>query len=99
MADDAADCAFAPDQDGLDIAAILVWYHVGNEAGAAGEIHRLDIVTGAVEQVGGARVDLREMRLDQRVVGRGKAAQQVVERAVANLDRRAVSRMHQKSSI
>src|SRR5712671_4593510 len=94
LADDTADRAFATDQDGLDVAAVLVGNHVGDEPGAAGKMHDLDIVAGAVEQVAGLALVLCEVGGEQRVVGIAQSAQQIIERTLARLGGRFWPRQH-----
>jgi len=69
FADNAADGALATDQNGLDVAPVLVGHQIGGETGAAGEVHDLDAIAGIVKQAVGVRFLLRQMRRDQRKVG------------------------------
>ena len=69
LADDAADGAFAADQNGLDVAAVLVRHQIGDKARAAGKMHDLDVVAGTVKQVPRIGLAWRQMRRDQRKVG------------------------------
>src|SRR6266566_1714216 len=78
FADDAADGALAPDQDGFDVAAVLIGDQKSRKAWPTGEMNGIDIVAGTVEQVVGAGLLMREMRRDQSKIGRAQPTKEVV---------------------
>ena len=82
MTDDAADGALPPDQNGFDIAAVLVGNEIGCETRCAGKVDDFDIVPGIVDQVVAFSGDGDEKGFDQFEVGVADPAQKVVERAV-----------------
>ena len=80
MADDAADRALAPDQDGLDVASVLVAHEKRHQGRPTWKVDQVDIVAGIVEQLVRLLIGLDEMRRNQRVILLPQRAQQVVER-------------------
>ena len=80
MTDDAADGAFAPDQNGLDVASVLVADQKRHQGRPAWKVDQVDIVAGIVEQFVGRLLGLDQVRHDQRIILVAQGTQQVVER-------------------
>src|SRR5260370_4709623 len=79
LADDTADGAFATDENGFDVAAVLAGYQKGRQTRSARKVDGLDVVAGIIQQLAGLRLFLREMWRDQREVFGAEPPQQVVE--------------------
>ena len=62
LADDAADGAFAADQNGFDVAAVLIGNDERRQTRSAWEVDDLDIIAGIVEQVVRVALFLHKMR-------------------------------------
>ena len=96
LADDAADRSLAANQDGLDVAAVLVGNQVGDQARTAGKMHDLDVVAGVVEQIVRISVAFGKIRRQQPEVSVVQAPQQIVEWPLPG--RPVVPRSHPKNS-
>ena len=72
--------AFAPDQDGLDVASVLIADEKRHQRRGAGKIDHVDIVAGIVEQLVGCLLGLDQVRHNQRIILVAQGTQQVVER-------------------
>jgi hypothetical protein len=69
VTNDAADRPLPSDQNGFDIAAILVGDEIGRETGSAGKVDGFDIVSRIIEQVVVLTADGFETGLDQCEIG------------------------------
>ena len=99
VADDAADRTLAADQNGLDVAAVLVGDQIRRQAWSAGKMDDLDIIAGIIEQVTRDSLFGREMRRDQREVLGAEPPQQVVERAIRTVRSKSAWRYHSKNTL
>src|SRR6266566_3882570 len=79
LADNSADGAFAADQNGFDVAAVLVANQVCRKTRSARKVDDLDIVAGIIEQFAGSGLFVHEMRRNQCKVAGAEPPQQVVE--------------------
>src|SRR6266446_8740673 len=78
LADNSADSAFAADQNGLDVAAVLVRYHERCKTGSARKVDGVDIVAGIIEQAAGGALFVCKMWLKQRKIAGVQPPQQIV---------------------
>jgi hypothetical protein len=69
VTDDATDRSLSSDQNGLDIATILVGDEIRRETGPAGKVDGFDIVSRIIEQVVVLTADGFETGLDQCEIG------------------------------
>src|SRR3954454_19024554 len=69
LTDYSADSAFAADQNGFDVAAVLTCDQVRRQARPTREVNYFDAVAGIIEQVIGLALPMRDIRRHQRKIG------------------------------
>ena len=97
LADNSADGAFAADQNGFDVAAVLVGDQIGRKSRSARKVDDFDIVAGIVKQVAGLGLLVGEMRRNQRKVAGAEPPQQIVERTLDAIQSMSLLRCHPQS--
>jgi hypothetical protein len=99
LADNSADGAFATDQNGLKVAAVLVGDQVRHKTRPAREVDDLDIVARIIKQVDVLGLFMREMWRYQSEVAGVEPPQQIVERPSDPIRSVSTSRCHPRSAL